>query len=216
MTDSVILPNGNLFVGCYTKRALLSYMKRSYTSVLDVGCSTGELLDFFKKRGTLTVSGCDISDEARDACTSKGILFEKVDLDRRNLALPYLDNSFDVTICTHVLEHLKYPRIVVREMYRVAKYMVCIVVPAGVSYDSEKHINYWQNAGELINALLHKDWKFSLEAIISKPSDVQLHYASFLVCIYKKYDDAKMKDKIEWDGDHHPLVIYVGDQNEKS
>ena len=215
MTDLSVLPNGNLFMGCFTKRSLLSYMRKEYDSVLDVGCSIGETLKVLREWGMTTVAGCDVSDSAKEMCVRDGIAFKEVDLNDVDLQLPYADDEFDVVLCTHVLEHIKYPHQVVREMYRVAKHLVCIIVPAGLSYDAPSHINHWHVSEDIVKDLLYRDWAFSIELSISKPSDVQLYYAAFLVCIYKDVVEGA-QEKEDWVGDHHPLYIYIGERHEKN
>jgi ubiquinone/menaquinone biosynthesis C-methylase UbiE len=204
------LPNGNLYISCYLNRLLVTYTKQHHNSILDVGCGNGDLLELFRAFGMEEVVGCDISSKAKKECSSKEIKFDIVDLDDKELRLPYNDSSFDVVVCTHVLEHLKYPLLVVKEMYRVAKDVVLFVVPAGKSYDSPDHIQHWEHFGELARSLLLEDWIFFVEAAISKPADTVVEYAAFVVCIYKNTDstlDLVARVVVE---DHHPHCMYTG------
>lgn len=51
----------------------------------------------------------------------------RVDLEKEKL--PFRDNSFDIVVCTDVLEHLDNPHEVFREVIRVAKKYIIISLP---------------------------------------------------------------------------------------
>ncbi|MFA5357631.1 MAG: methionine biosynthesis protein MetW [archaeon] len=95
------------------------------SSVLDVGCGTGDLMNFLKKKGIL-VKGTDISGEALLRAKEKGLETFKADLDEQ---LPFKDNDFDCAICVQVLMHVFDPLQLLIEMKRVSKKYVLINVP---------------------------------------------------------------------------------------
>lgn len=94
-------------------------------SFLDAGCGDGRYLAAF---GALAerparIVGVDISERiletARDAAEAAGIRPELV---RANLeALPFDDETFDLVLCTQVIEHLLDPGAGLRELARVAR-----------------------------------------------------------------------------------------------
>lgn len=43
--------------------------------------------------------------------------------------MPFCDHSFDIVICTEVLEHLEKPGAALKELKRVAKKFILITVP---------------------------------------------------------------------------------------
>jgi methionine biosynthesis protein MetW len=98
---------------------------QNFSSVLDVGCGTGELMIFFKKKKK-TVFGIDISASALQVAKKKGFKIKKVDLDEK---LPFKTNEFDASICNQVLMHVFDPSFVISEMKRVSKRYVIINVP---------------------------------------------------------------------------------------
>jgi SAM-dependent methyltransferase len=209
--NSFLLPNGVVYIGCYLNRLLYSYLKREYSSILDIGCGVGRQLEFFKSRGFARLAGCDINiNEVHYG--REDIAFRVVDLDNEKLILPYTSDSFDVVLCYHVLEHLKFPDLVVKEMVRVAKEIVLIVVPAGNSYDSPEHINYWETFGDIAQAFLSPSWTFSIELTISKIADVVLQQAGFLVCIYNNSNDVNVKRLMEMNNSNtnFPMVLNLG------
>jgi ubiquinone/menaquinone biosynthesis C-methylase UbiE len=62
--------------------------------------------------------------------------------------LPYEDGEFDLLICSHVLEHVEYPRALLREIKRVSCYQV-IEVPCDFSFDVDKNTQYFLSFGHL-------------------------------------------------------------------
>jgi len=68
-------------------------------------------------------------------------------------ALPFRNNSFDEVVSFHFLEHLEVPLAALREMTRVSKSVVTVVVPA-FAYRGEcgEHLYTW-GEGSLFNIL---------------------------------------------------------------
>src|SRR5690349_6167392 len=62
--------------------------------------------------------------------------------------LPYEDGEFDLLILSHVLEHVEYPRALLREIKRVSCYQV-IEVPCDFSFDVDKKTPYFLSFGHL-------------------------------------------------------------------
>ncbi|MTI44473.1 demethylmenaquinone methyltransferase/2-methoxy-6-polyprenyl-1,4-benzoquinol methylase [Roseibium hamelinense] len=93
--------------------------------VLDCGIGTGALSSaLIDKLGpSLTLSGIDVSpsmlSEAERKLRSKGVVLAPYLSDIRDL--PFEDNSFDIVMCAHVLEHLPDPRMALTEMIRVLR-----------------------------------------------------------------------------------------------
>jgi SAM-dependent methyltransferase len=83
-------------------------------AVLDIGCSTGDYLERFSRASV----GLDYSEPNLAICREKGLTVEKADF---NEPLPFRDGSYDVTFCSHVLEHVDSPINLLREMHRLLK-----------------------------------------------------------------------------------------------
>ena len=97
---------------------LAPLLKRSGAEprILDVGCSVGATLDaarFF----SWDAVGVDISQDAVDACRSRGLDAIKVEGTR----LPFEDNQFDAVVNWHVVEHVEDVRQTLTEWQRVLK-----------------------------------------------------------------------------------------------
>jgi 2-polyprenyl-3-methyl-5-hydroxy-6-metoxy-1,4-benzoquinol methylase len=91
-------------------------------ALLDAGCGDGRYLEAIGSSATRLV-GTDISERiletARATAARAGVEPELV---RANLeSLPFPDGSFDVVLCTQVIEHLLAPADGVRELARVLR-----------------------------------------------------------------------------------------------
>lgn len=159
-------------------RHLLSLIsKRKVDSILDVGCGEGFTLNRLKEKGIgKNLEGVEYLQTAidlgkkmyPDIKIKKGTIYD----------LPYKDNSFDLVLCTEVLEHLDEPEKALKELVRVSKKYLVISVPnepffmfaqfvrgknwSRLGNDIE-HINHWtmfgfpkfikQNAGKNVKIL---------------------------------------------------------------
>ncbi len=100
--------------------------------ILDVGCGEGIISILAAEKG-VAVTSCDISRSniknakriAREAGIERKIKFLIADAE----GLPFEDNSFDVVICSHVLEHLPNFNKGLSEIKRVTKRRAIIALP---------------------------------------------------------------------------------------
>ena len=86
--------------------------------VLDIGCGTGELLQFYRN-----AIGIDMHNDAIRVCKQKG--FKVLRMDAQNLK--FKSNSFDSIHSNSVLDHLENPGKALKETHRVLK-------PNGILY----------------------------------------------------------------------------------
>ena len=90
------------------------------TSILDVGCGTGELLFQLQARTQATLAGLDISTKMLDVARQK--LGESADLLQGDSeSLPWPANRFELLCCTLSFHHYPNPRQALAEMRRVLK-----------------------------------------------------------------------------------------------
>ncbi|MDD4908445.1 MAG: class I SAM-dependent methyltransferase, partial [Candidatus Omnitrophica bacterium] len=111
--------------------------------ILDVGCSKN------KMKGAI---GLDINKESHADIVCD---LEKI--------FPIKDNSFDRVYCKHLLEHLKDPESVIREIYRVSKDggRVTLEVPhfsSHIAYSDLTHKRYFSYVmlNKLVGIVPHK------------------------------------------------------------
>ena len=90
-----------------------------FSSVLDVGCGTGEILSAIRKRyPTASLCGIDISQEMLKQAEEKRMANVKLYLGDAE-HLPFENAEFDVMICTDSFHHYPEPQRAIEEFYRV-------------------------------------------------------------------------------------------------
>lgn len=90
-------------------------IKYPFESILDVGCDKKILKEYLPKH--IKYQGIDF----QDAEEVKGCDLEK--------GIPYPDNSFDVVVSLHTLEHTENIHFLFKELIRVARKEVIIALP---------------------------------------------------------------------------------------
>ena len=101
--------------------------------LLDVGCGSGSFV-YLAKDKYEDLYGIDISKYRLVEARKLGIKTCRIDLDVDTI--PYPNDYFDTVTCLDVLEHLKDPRKVLNEIYRVLKENGQLIV-------STPNIRYW-------------------------------------------------------------------------
>ena len=100
----------------------------SEISILDAGCGEGFidalLIDNYS---SIRITGLEFAEEAIEIARKMNPKAEYVQSDITKM--PFDDQSFDIVICTEVLEHLEKPDKAISEIIRVAKKYVLLTVP---------------------------------------------------------------------------------------
>lgn len=92
------------------------------SSVLDLGCGTGELLYVLIKEKNVRGQGIEIDDQAIYKCVARGLTVSHGDIDS-GLA-EYKDNSFDFVILNQSLQQVKHIDNVLEDALRVGKKVI--------------------------------------------------------------------------------------------
>lgn len=121
-------PIGRIFLNNFLKTVVKTIRPLNIDSVLDVGCGEGYTLARLQKEKIgKTYEGIEYDDTAV-ALAKK--MNPKMTIKQGDIyKLPYKSNSFDLVICTEVLEHLENPKKAYRELIRVSKKYVLLSVP---------------------------------------------------------------------------------------
>lgn len=91
----------------------------SGSSVLDLGCGSGDLLSLLVKERHVKAQGIEIDDKAIFECVAKGLSVFHDDIDT---GLPeYGDKSFDFVILNQSIQQVKKPDEVLKEALRVGE-----------------------------------------------------------------------------------------------
>lgn len=114
------------------RKTILSMLERQPEAYfLDLGCSIGDFtLEMSRRIGTSKVVGVD-----KTLYFGSLISVQVIDLDND---LPFSSDTFDVVVASQLLEHLKSPRYLIEEVYRVLR-------PGGYLIVSTPNLSSWHN-----------------------------------------------------------------------
>lgn len=98
---------------------VIAAMVRDNSSVLDVGCGDGDLLQLLQRENHVKGRGMELSQDGVNACVAKGLSVVQGDADR-DLA-DYPDNSFDYVVLSKTIQAVRHPRAVLKELVRIAE-----------------------------------------------------------------------------------------------
>ena len=160
MTSAVHLERDtDLNDGCVAKITNSIYGE----SVLEAGCGRAYLANILSTEHSVTACDIVISDELVKKYPK--IHFQKENLER----LSFEDNQFDTVICTNTLEHLQDISAAIKELRRVTKNRLIIVVPKQrpYLYTFDLHLHFFPYAHILLGYLRtdNDDSRYSLELI---------------------------------------------------
>ena len=126
--------------GHKSKYALINKFQKNGKSILDIGCATGEFLNFFKEKGW-NVLGIEPGTNARKFAEEN----YKLDVYDEEKLGKLSDNSFDVVTMWHVLEHVPKLNERILELKRIVKDegILVIAVPNCNSYDAVFYQKFW-------------------------------------------------------------------------
>lgn len=102
--------------------------------VLDIGCHEGMMLLYCQKNESrVEFHGMDVLPERLSVALKRGYASTMLQ-DIRNFPFPYKDDFFDVVVCSHILEHLEHPEMVLQELNRIMKKggLLIVGVPIGL------------------------------------------------------------------------------------
>src|SRR3989344_422650 len=91
------------------------------SSVVDLGCGDGSLLQLLKREKNVYGLGIDSNKSAVAATRKKGINATVGYVDRK---LSFNNKQFDYAVCNVTLQMVMYPEILLSEMRRVSKYQI--------------------------------------------------------------------------------------------
>jgi ubiquinone/menaquinone biosynthesis C-methylase UbiE len=122
-----------------------------HRKVLDIGSGEGAVLKRLSDAGfgeelfslEISESGIEIIKNRRIASLKECKIFDGYNI-------PYSDNQFDLAVLSHVLEHVEFPRMILKEASRIAKHIFIEVplednirLPKDYKQDSLGHINFY-------------------------------------------------------------------------
>lgn len=147
------------------KKYKLVNQYHSLGRVLEVGIGTGELLNYFKQKGWETL-GIEPNDYARNYAINN----YKLDVYNENKLNEFEENSMNVIMLWHVLEHVSELNERINQLKRLLKKEgnIFIAVPNLDSPDSKKYKDFW--AGLDVPRHLYHFTETSLNNIVKQHS----------------------------------------------
>ena len=142
-------PIQKLLINNFFRNLLAEAKNLDPISVLDAGCGEGFTLEKFRRNNIgQELTGIDFSEAAikigrklhNELTLQPGTIYH----------IPFKANSFDLVICTEVLEHLEHPEKALAELQRVSKKYCIITVPHEpwfmlANFLRGKNISRWGN-----------------------------------------------------------------------
>ncbi|MET1053726.1 MAG: class I SAM-dependent methyltransferase [Pedobacter sp.] len=131
--------------------------------VLEVGAGDGSILHFLNEWNFgQELYALEIADTGVDRIRERGLsrLAEAKSFD--GYEIPYADDSFDLVILSHVLEHVEHERILIRELKRIAKNIV-VEVPLDYRFGVDKRMKHFLDYGH-INMYTPTSLRFLLQS----------------------------------------------------
>jgi SAM-dependent methyltransferase len=120
----------------------------SFSSVLDVGCGSGELLTIMQHAypGATRLAGADLAPEQVARNQKRLPKMEFFALDVQNDAL---DETFDLVVCSEVIEHLDNQQTAISNLARMVKPggRLLLTCPTGTMYPTERHFGHVRHPG---------------------------------------------------------------------
>ena len=123
------------------------------TTVLEVGCGKGFLANLLSKKYQVTACDINISQEMKETYTGMRVQEENVE------CLSFADKEFDTVVCTHMLEHVRNINTSIRELRRVTKKRLIIVVPKQrpYLYTFDGHLRFFPYEHDVLNCMRQED-----------------------------------------------------------
>jgi ubiquinone/menaquinone biosynthesis C-methylase UbiE len=134
---------------------------KTINKVIEVGAGEGSILQILDKSDLVeNLYALEISTSGIDKIKARkiGKLQEVKIFD--GYSIPYPDNHFDLAICSHVIEHVEHPRILLREIKRISKEQI-FEVPIDFSHKVDKKAEHYIGYGH-INIFTPSLFKFLL------------------------------------------------------
>ncbi len=121
-------PVGKLFLNNFLNSVVKTTRPLNIDSVLDVGCGEGfTLARLQKEKIGESFEGIEYDEGAIELGKK---LYPRLEIKKGDIyKLPFKSNSFDLVVCTEVLEHLDNPRKAYKELIRVSKKYILLSVP---------------------------------------------------------------------------------------
>ena len=108
------------------KQKMIASMIEEGSSVLDVGCGGGNLLQYLVEKKKIKPFGVDVAVKADELTRKRGIEAQVADLTKDGFTLP---QTYDYVVISEVLEHLPNPEQLMFKLKGKVNKFIIITVP---------------------------------------------------------------------------------------
>lgn len=122
---------------------------KSFNKVLEVGAGDGSILHYLSEWNTFPeMHALEISQTGTEQILKRNLKNVKSAGVFDGYQIPFDDNEFDLVILAHVLEHVEFERMLLREIKRVSKHLV-IEVPCDYRYGVDLRMKHFLDYGHI-------------------------------------------------------------------
>lgn len=134
-----------------------------FKKVLEVGAGDGSILQHLDTLNSFPeIHALEISQSGADQILSRKLKNLRSVNVFDGYHIPFADDEFDLIILSHVLEHVEFERMLLREIKRVSKHLV-IEVPCDYRYGIDKRMKHFLDYGH-INMYTPSSLRFLLQS----------------------------------------------------
>ena len=108
-----------------TEYQIIADIIENNSSILDVGCNDGTLMEFLKANKSTNIRGIEISKEKVQVCIAKGLTVIEGNAEFDLKQFP--NDSFDYVVLGQTLQAFVNPELVIKELLRVGKKAVVTI-----------------------------------------------------------------------------------------
>lgn len=146
----------------YVLKKVMNLTKDTDSKILDIGCSSGNMIDYLSRKGYSNVCGIEMNDCAINICREK-----KLDVRKMNIEDLEIDDKFDIVYMNHVLEHVENLKGFTNQLKNILKDKAFVVIavpniggigtikPDWIGYQFEQH--YWHFTPESLSSLFYEN-----------------------------------------------------------
>jgi ubiquinone/menaquinone biosynthesis C-methylase UbiE len=137
--------------------------RTKYKRVLEYGAGEGSLLNEVYSLGLFSeLYAVEISSSGIDRINERNIVNLKEAKLFDGYQIPYPDDFFDLVYCSHVIEHVEHPRLILRELKRISKRQI-FEVPLDYKVGIDRNMGHCMKTGH-INVYTPSLFKFLLRS----------------------------------------------------
>lgn len=136
---------------------------RRFSKVLECGAGEGSILKWLDASGVFPeLYAVEISDTGIQQIQKRHLGSLKEVKKFNGYEIPYPDKAFDMVYCSHVIEHVEHPRLLLRELKRVSNCQV-FEIPLDYSFRVDENVKHFLSYGH-INIYTPSLFKFLLKS----------------------------------------------------